>query len=71
MWPLEAFNIVSLFLILIDRATLPHAFTTINFEGIGGIPNDMSNEIVWKNGALMNETLQNLQHIGDIFLYPT
>ena len=41
----------------------------INFEDIGGIPEDLSEDTAWKNGALLNETLAALMP-GDTFLVP-
>ena len=32
----------------------------VDFEVEGGVPDDMSNEIAWKNGNLMNVTLNSL-----------
>ena len=42
---------------------------TINFEIIGGIPDDMSEDVAWINGDLMNQTLATLIP-GDIFIIP-
>ena len=41
----------------------------INFEMIGGIPDDMSEDTAWLNGDLMNKTLEILMP-GDIFVVP-
>jgi len=41
----------------------------VNFESVGGIPDDKSWDAVLKNGALLNQTLNSLQH-GDEFLLP-
>lgn len=41
----------------------------INFELIGGIPKNTTDEIVWKNGILLNDTLKNLK-TGDTFVVP-
>jgi len=41
----------------------------IDFEKIGGIPEDISEETAWTNGGLMNETLTSLLP-GDTFVVP-
>ena len=41
----------------------------INFEMIGGIPDDMSEDTAWLNGDLMNRTLEILMP-GDTFIIP-
>ena len=43
--------------------------STIDFEQIGGIPNNGSIDIAWRNGALLNNTMKNLG-VGDVFLIP-
>jgi len=49
----------------------PHQFhaDVINFEVIGGIPDDMSEDTAWLNGDLMNRTLEILMP-GDTFIIP-
>lgn len=42
---------------------------TINFSEIGGIKDDDSLAVVWKNGKLLNSTLANMGN-GDTFLFP-
>mmetsp|Transcript_9931 Transcript_9931/g.14963 ORF Transcript_9931/g.14963 Transcript_9931/m.14963 type:complete len:427 (+) Transcript_9931:42-1322(+) len=43
---------------------------TIDFEEIGGVPNDDSIETVWSNGALINTTLNSLLP-GDTLIFPS
>jgi len=41
----------------------------VDFEQVGGVPDLISEDVAWKNGELMNITLNSLQE-GDIFLIP-
>ena len=41
----------------------------INFEDIGGIHSEYSEDTAWKNGALLNQTLLSLRP-GDTLLFP-
>ena len=41
----------------------------INFETIGGIANDMSEDVAWMNGNLLNDTFAILEP-GDTFIVP-
>ena len=45
------------FLVIGPLLYLGTSASTINFEVVGGIHNEKSNEIAWKNGALMGKNL--------------
>ena len=62
-----AFLFILFFLVSIFSYQL-HA-DVINFEMIGGIPDDMSEDTAWLNGDLMNKTLEILMS-GDTFIIP-
>ena len=62
-----AFPVILFFLVSILSYQF-HA-DVINFEMIGGIPDDMSEDTAWLNGDLMNRTLEILMP-GDTFIIP-
>ena len=45
------------------------AGAVIDFEAVGGVPDDASEAACWKNGGLVNSTLGKLQP-GDTFVFP-
>jgi hypothetical protein len=60
---------MKIYLILILCASCHLHADIINFEMIGGIPDDMSEDTAWINGDLMNQTLGILIP-GDTFIVP-
>jgi hypothetical protein len=60
---------MKIYLILILCASCHLHADIINFEMIGGIPDDMSEDTAWINGYLMNQTLGILIP-GDTFIVP-
>ena len=58
------------FLILLPLIALLAEGKVIDFElDVGGIPDDISEEIAWFNGGLLNTTLPALLP-GDTFIFP-